>query len=120
LIFYGNHFKRCQQKCHDSSDDRKFHIGDGVQVSASIPEEYFHVEYSTVNNTHHYGWPERVGTAQVNATLEGVRDSSGILHPTPRISAVAAMLIYNPISIRPSEVALPWDPIIQPKYVKIF
>lgn len=99
-----------------ASDDHKFHIGDGVQVSALIPKEYFHVEYSTDNNTHHYGWPEKVGTAHVNATLEGVRNSSGILHPSPRISAVAAMLIYNPISVHPSSVALPWDPIIQPKH----
>lgn len=111
---------RSRQKCSDSSDDHKFHIGDGVHVSASIPKEYFHVEYSTDNNTHHYGWPEKVGTAQVNATLEGVRNSFGTLHQTPRISAFAAMLIYNPVSVHPSAVALPWDPIIQPKYVKVF
>jgi hypothetical protein len=84
-------------------------------VSASIPEQYFQVEYSTANNTHHYGQPVKVGTAQVNAALEGVRDSSGILHPTPRISAVNDIFIYNQISVHPSEVALPWDPIVQPK-----
>lgn len=56
----------------------------------------------------------------MNATLEGVRNSFGILNPTPRISAVASMLIYNPVSVHPSVVALPWDPIIQPKYVKVF
>ncbi|GFG29271.1 hypothetical protein Cfor_07948 [Coptotermes formosanus] len=98
------------------SGDHKFHVGDGVQVSASIPEQYFQVEYSTANNTHHYGQPVKVGTAQVNAALEGVRDSSGILHPTPRISAVNDIFIYNQISVHPSEVALPWDPIVQPKY----
>jgi hypothetical protein len=103
-----------------SSDDHKFHIGDGVQVSTSIPENYFHVEYSTDNNTHHYGWPEKAGTAQVNTTLEGVRNPSGILYPTPRITAVAAMLIYNPVSLHPPAVALPWDPVMQPKYVKTF
>ncbi|XP_069681338.1 nuclear pore membrane glycoprotein 210 isoform X2 [Periplaneta americana] len=98
------------------SDDHKFFIGDGVQVLVSIPEEYFHVHSSTVNNTHHFGWPVQVGTSQVNATLEGVKDSSGVLQPSPRISAIADMLIYNRITIHPSEVALPWDPIIQPKY----
>lgn len=62
----------------------------------------------------------KAGIAQVSATLEGVRDSSGIQHPAPRISTVSDMMIYNTISIRPSEVALPWDPIIQPKYVRTF
>ncbi|KAJ4448520.1 hypothetical protein ANN_10538, partial [Periplaneta americana] len=100
------------------SDDHKFFIGDGVQVLVSIPEEYFHVHSSTVNNTHHFGWPVQVGTSQVNATLEGVKDSSGVLQPSPRISAIADMLIYNRITIHPSEVALPWDPIIQPNCAK--
>lgn len=89
-------------------------------MSASIPEQYYHVEYSTVNNTHHYGWPLVAGAAQVSAALEGVMDSSGTLHPSPRISAVADMLIYNRISVHPSEVAFPWDPIIQSKYVWTF
>jgi hypothetical protein len=106
--------------CSNSSDGHKFHTGDGVQVSASIPEQYFHVEYSTANNTHHYGWPVQAGTAQVNATLEGVRDSSGILHSAPRITAVTDMLIYNKISIHPSEVVLPWDSIVHSKYVRTF
>lgn len=110
-----NELEDLKQNCSDSSDDHKFHVGDGVQVSTLIPEQYFHVEYSTANNTYHYGWPLETGVAQVNATLEGVRDSSRMLHPSPRISAVADMLIYIRISVHPSEVALPWDPIIQPK-----
>jgi len=90
-----------------------------VQVSVAIPEQYFHVEYSTANNTHHYGWPVKAGVAQVNATLNGVRDSSGKMHPYSRSSAITEMLIYNKISIHPSEVALPWDPTVQPKYVRV-
>jgi hypothetical protein len=120
LILCSSHTKKHKSECSDSSDDHRFHIGDGVQVLTSIPEKYFHVEYSTDNNTHHYGWPQKAGTAQVNATLEGVRHLPGILYPTPRISVNATMLIYNPVSLHPPAVALPWDPTVQPKYVRVF
>ena len=83
-------------------------------MSVSIPEKYFHIERSTINKTHHYGWPIQVGAAQVSATLEGIMHN-GILEPLTKISARVELLIYNRITIYPSEVALPWDPYVQPK-----
>ena len=100
--------------CVDCREDHKFHIGEAVKMSVSIPEKYFHVERSTDNNTHHYGFPVAVGAAPVSATLEGIMHK-GKLESLTKISAKIELLIYNRIKVYPSEVALPWDPYIQPK-----
>ncbi|XP_063241052.1 nuclear pore membrane glycoprotein 210-like [Bacillus rossius redtenbacheri] len=95
-------------------NDHKLHIGSKTQVAVEIPAEYFHVEESTKNKTHNSGWPVQVGTAVVKAELLGVHGcASGTLQS---ISAQAEMFIFDKIVVVPSQVVLPWDPLLKPRY----
>ncbi|KAJ9594722.1 hypothetical protein L9F63_013996, partial [Diploptera punctata] len=92
-------------------EDHKFYIGEDVVMSVTIPQKYFHVERSTANYTHHYGWPIKIGAAPVSAALEGITND-GQLEPLTKISARIELLIYNRITIYPCIADLSISPFL--------
>nr|CAD7454783.1 unnamed protein product [Timema tahoe] len=98
-------------------NNRKLHIGPNIEVWVEFPRKYFHVELSTKNNTHHYGWPLVIGEAPLKATLNAVTTVSGQRQEIlPSVSAQETMFIFQKISLHPPEVVLPWDPVVKPRY----
>nr|CAD7195813.1 unnamed protein product [Timema douglasi] len=98
-------------------NNRKLHIGPNIEVWVEFPRKYFHVELSTKNNTHHYGWPLVIGEAPLKATLNAVTTVSGQRQEIlPSVSAQETMFIFQKISVHPPEVVLPWDPDVKPRY----
>lgn len=98
------------------SADHKLHIGNDVEVSLSVPEEYFHVETRSSNGTYIHGWPVEVGSAQVSATLLSVVAPGGTINRiSPKITTQNKLTIFKPMSINPSQVLLPWNYITKPR-----
>ena len=56
----------------DSRNNRIF-PSDNIVMEVDIPQDYFSVHFSTSNGTLHSGRPLKPGTADVAATLIGVR-----------------------------------------------
>lgn len=92
------------------SKDHKFHIGEGVEVSMKIDEQYFEPKLITQNGTYVVGVPVTCGTMIVEATLRGIIDKRGkkiafVMQP----STTAELLIHTPVKVQPRVLAIPWD-----------
>ncbi|XP_018577251.1 nuclear pore membrane glycoprotein 210 [Anoplophora glabripennis] len=99
-----------------SSSDHKLYIGSSVQMYMDVSPE-FHVASRTANGSWMSGFGIKSTVAVVQASLEEVyHEKTGkITFPKP-ITARGDLMIYPRITIAPSEVILPWDPITRPKY----
>lgn len=91
------------------------HIGSAVEIHTQV-DDLFHVEERTLNGSWVTGWGMEGGIAIVKASLESV------IHPKrgryaiyPPLSTEKELFIYPRITVTPSEVILPWDPLIKPK-----
>lgn len=96
-------------------NDHKIHIGSGVEIRTQI-SELFYVEERSLNGSWLTGWGVQEGVAAVKATLESViHPKHGRYGINPPLTTEKELFIYPRIAISPSEVVLPWDPVIKPK-----
>lgn len=98
------------------STDHKIFLGSGVDIHVSI-DEAFHVEERSKNGSWLTGWGVKESRTDVQAILESIShpDLPKVTLENP-ISGQANVYIYPRISLSPSEVVLPWDSQIRPKY----
>lgn len=97
------------------SNDHKLHIGPGVEIHTQISDE-FHVQQRTLNGSWLTGWAVREGVAPIQATLKSlIHPKLGRYAVDPPLNAQGELLIFSRIDLSPSEVILPWDPVIKPK-----
>lgn len=93
------------------------HVGSGVEIHTQVAE-LFHVQERSVNGSWLTGWGVQEGVASVKAVLESViHPKKGRFAVSPPLTTEKELFIYPRISVSPSEVILPWDPMIKPKYV---
>ncbi|RZF35031.1 hypothetical protein LSTR_LSTR009623 [Laodelphax striatellus] len=100
------------------SDNHRMHIGEGVKVITTAPEDMLEVRERTSNGTYLVGLARQPGTATIVSKLESVRSRDGIvIHLKPYISTQADLVIFPRLALRPAEVVLPWDPqrILKPE-----
>lgn len=91
------------------------HVGPGVEIHTQVAE-LFNVEQRSLNGSWLTGWGVQEGVATVKATLESViHPKRGRYTISPPITTEKELFIYPRITITPSEVILPWDPVIKPK-----
>ncbi|XP_047371272.1 nuclear pore membrane glycoprotein 210 isoform X1 [Vespa velutina] len=97
--------------------DHKFHIGDGIEVSIKVDENYFDPKFVSQNGTYLVGVPITCGTMLVQASLYGITDKYGkkIALPSP-LSTEAELVIHTPVTIRPHVLAVPWDSKSKSRY----
>ncbi|KAK2582107.1 hypothetical protein KPH14_004479 [Odynerus spinipes] len=97
--------------------DHKFHIGEGVQVSIKVDENYFDPKFVSRNGTYLVGVPIACGTMLVQASLYGIIDKYGkkITLPSP-LSTEAELVIHTPVTVRPRVLAVPWDSKSKSRY----
>ncbi|KAJ8985935.1 hypothetical protein NQ317_010692 [Molorchus minor] len=99
-----------------TSDDHKLHIGGSVHINVEIAPE-FSVMSRTTNGSWLTGYGVKSSIVNVLATLEDVfHEKTGKLEFDSPITARGDLMIYQRITLSPSEVILPWDPITRPKY----
>lgn len=90
--------------------DHKFHIGEGVEVSMKIDEQYFEPKSITQNGTYAVIVPITCGITVVEATLRGIIDKRGKrIAFDPQPSTRAEFTIHTPVVIQPRVLAVPWD-----------
>ncbi|XP_050451905.1 nuclear pore membrane glycoprotein 210 [Cataglyphis hispanica] len=90
--------------------DHKFHIGEGVEVSIKIDEQYIEPKSITQNGTYAVIVPITCGITVVEATLRGIIDKRGKrITFDPRPSTRAEFTIHTPVVIQPRILAIPWD-----------
>ncbi|XP_050315586.1 nuclear pore membrane glycoprotein 210 [Anthonomus grandis grandis] len=97
---------------YDGSD-HKLYLGDAVKVHLEVTPE-FYTGKQTVNGSWLTGYGVRSGIATVQAVLKTSAD--GLNEFKPPIAAKAELMIYPAITIEPSDIILPWDPVTRPKY----
>lgn len=96
-------------------NDHKMHVGSGVEIYTEITE-LFYVEQRSLNGSWLTGWGLQEGVAKVKATLASVIHPQRVRYAIdPPLTTEKELFIYPRISISPSEVILPWDPLIKPK-----
>ncbi|KAJ8960331.1 hypothetical protein NQ318_004065 [Aromia moschata] len=99
-----------------SSSDHKLFIGTSVHINIEVAPE-FTVISRTVNGSWLTGYGIKSSIVNVVATLEDVfHEKTGKVTFDNPITAKGDLMIYPRISLAPSEVILPWDPITRPKY----
>lgn len=90
--------------------DHKFHLGEGVEVSMKIDEQYFEPKSITQNGTYAVVLPISCGVTVVEAILRGIIDKRGkriTFEPQP--STRTELTIHTPVVVQPSVLAVPWD-----------
>ncbi|KAF7415050.1 hypothetical protein HZH68_003539 [Vespula germanica] len=97
--------------------DHKFHIGEGIEVSIKVDENYFDPKFVSQNGTYLVGVPIACGTMLVQASLYGITDKHGkkIALPSP-LSTEAELVIHTPVTVRPHVLAVPWDSKSKSRY----
>ena len=100
-----------------SSTDHKLYLGQSVNIYLDVTPE-FYVESQSTNGSWLAGYGVKSGVATVQASLE-VRADGKTKFDKP-LTAKSDLMIYPQITIHPSEVILPWDPISRPKYVACY
>lgn len=99
-----------------SSDDHKLYVGNSVQMYMEVSPE-FYVTSNSPNGSWISGFGIKSTVAVVQASLEAVyNEKTGLIKFPKPITARGELMIYPRITISPSEVILPWDPISRPKY----
>ncbi|XP_029168707.1 nuclear pore membrane glycoprotein 210 [Nylanderia fulva] len=97
--------------------DHKFHIGEGVEVSMKIDEQYFEPKLITQNGTYAIVVPITCGTSVVEATLRGIIDKRGSrIALEPQLSTKAEVMIHTHVVVQPSVLTIPWEAINKAKY----
>ncbi|KAF5275204.1 hypothetical protein FQR65_LT04236 [Abscondita terminalis] len=77
----------------------------------------FHVQERSNNGSWLTGWAKEEGVASIRGILNGIDDSKlGFFASKEKITATAELVAFPHITLTPSEVILPWDPILKPKY----
>lgn len=94
-----------------SQDDHKIHIG-GTQIELNVDSDYFSIVSQTYNGSWASGFGIKVGITTVQASL---RLFVSALNDYVAVTARNELLIYPAITVNPSPVVLPWDPLIKPK-----
>ncbi|CAH1116509.1 unnamed protein product [Phaedon cochleariae] len=99
-----------------SSTDHKLYIGGSVQLYMDVSPEFV-VTSRSANGSWLTGYGIKSSIATVQASLDGVyHEKTGKIKFDKPVTAKGELLIYPRITITPSEIILPWDPIIRPKY----
>ncbi|KAJ8968307.1 hypothetical protein NQ314_002368 [Rhamnusium bicolor] len=99
-----------------TSDDHRLYLGGSVQVFMEIAPE-FRVSSRSPNGSWVTGYGIKSSVVNVQATLDGVyNEKTGNIKYNKPLTAKGDLLIYPRITLSPSEVILPWDPITRPKY----
>jgi len=101
----------------DSSNNR-IYPSDNIVMEVNVPKEYFALSMSSENGTFHAGSPLKVGTAEVSATLIGVRDvnTGELVRLDQPLHAYGQLIIFDEIQLSPSLAAFPWDPLAKPVF----
>ncbi|ERL89556.1 hypothetical protein D910_06921, partial [Dendroctonus ponderosae] len=110
-ILVGQHHDLTAE-VYDSSNHKLF-LGESVQMFLEVTPE-FYTSSQTINGSWLTGYGMKQGIATVQATLTTTADGKTRLK-TP-IAAKAELIIYPAITIEPSEIILPWDPVTRPTY----
>ncbi|XP_018310239.1 nuclear pore membrane glycoprotein 210 [Mycetomoellerius zeteki] len=93
-----------------NSKDHKFHIGEGVEVSMKINEQYLEPKSITQNGTYAVVIPIVCGITTVEATLRGIIDEHGKrIAFEPQLSTRAELTIHTSVKVQPRVLAVPWD-----------
>ena len=93
-----------------NSKDHKFHIGEGVEVSMKINEQYLEPKSITQNGTYAIVIPIVCGITTVEATLRGIINEHGKrIAFEPQLSTRAELTIHTPVKVQPRILAVPWD-----------
>ncbi|CAH1996561.1 unnamed protein product [Acanthoscelides obtectus] len=99
-----------------SETDHRIYIGGSVQVFIDVTPE-FRVTSRSANGSWITGYGIKPAIASVKAVLDSVFSTqTGKIKFDKPIEATNDLLIYPRITVVPSEVILPWDPITRPKY----
>ncbi|KAJ8925773.1 hypothetical protein NQ315_009621 [Exocentrus adspersus] len=99
-----------------SSSDHKIYLGTSVQMYMDVSPEFFVVSRSA-NGSWMTGFGIKSTVAVIQASLEEVyNEKTGKIKFPKAITARGDLMIYPRITISPSEVILPWDPVTRPKY----
>lgn len=96
--------------------DHKFHIGEGVEVSMMIDEQYFVPKLIAQNGTYAIVIPVACGTSVVEATLRGIIDKRGSrIAFEPQLSTKAEVTIRTPVIVQPRVITMPWETVNKAK-----
>lgn len=99
-----------------SEGDHKLILGPHVKIQMQV-EDAFKVKQRSMNGSVVNGWTQLEGTAKVQAILESATNPfTGTIKVKPPIPANGEIMIYPRIVLQPSEVILPWDEVVKPKY----
>ncbi|XP_023018857.2 nucleoporin 210 [Leptinotarsa decemlineata] len=99
-----------------SSSDHKLYVGGSVNIYMEVSPEFL-VNSRSPNGSWLTGYGIKSGIATVQASLDGVfNEKTGKVRFDKPVTAKADLMIYPRITITPSEVILPWDPLTRPKY----
>ncbi|XP_011169055.1 nuclear pore membrane glycoprotein 210 [Solenopsis invicta] len=97
--------------------DHKFYIGEGVEVSMRIDEQYLEPKAITQNGTYAVVIPITCGTTIVEATLRGIIDERGKrIAFEPQLSTKAELTIHTPVKVQPRVLAVPWDVVNKSRF----
>lgn len=92
------------------SKDHKFHVGEGIEVSMKIDEQYLESKLITQNGTYAVVVPITCGITIVEATLRGIIDKRGKkISFVPQLSTKAELTIHTPVKVQPRVLTVPWD-----------
>ncbi|RUS72155.1 hypothetical protein EGW08_020082, partial [Elysia chlorotica] len=94
------------------TDSHKIYPSDNVRVVAEFPSAYFKVLYSSVNGTYHRVQAFLKGETIIDGALVSVVDGTGEEHAvSPEVKRSQDVEIFDPITVTPSQMFFPWDPV---------
>ncbi|XP_076259039.1 nucleoporin 210 [Rhynchophorus ferrugineus] len=93
--------------------DHKLYLGEKVQMHLEVTPE-FQTSTKSANGSWLTGYGMKPGIATVQVTMATSAD--GQMKLDKPITARADLMIYPQITIEPSDIILPWDPVTRPKY----
>lgn len=84
------------------SENNHIYPSDNVVVKVEVESGFFDIESRSTNGTFVVGQPIKVGTAQVQATLIGLKSSGGqLIEFSPHLKATGELEIFDPILLTP-------------------
>lgn len=81
-----------------TKDDQRIVLGDAYRVEATIDGEYYRVEGTTKNGTHHMGQALKAGRSMVRGEFES-------------LAVEVELQIYKRIELQPKLVIIPFEPV---------
>lgn len=96
----------------------RIYSSDNLDLQVEFPSKYFKVEFQSPNGTYSVIKTLLSGSCKIKAKLIGAfNENREVKQLSAPLELTQEVKIYPKLTITPSSILLPWDPIVRPSYI---